>query len=124
MTDDVTLGEVAYTAYGRTTDFKNYQGLPMPAWQDLGDTIRAAWENAAKAVKGATSSPQILASAQARANYGDVWTELTGYVQEAVEDGGVIDPAHMLGYMRELKQRALAPVREWMNSVGRERTDG
>jgi hypothetical protein len=49
MTDDATLGEVAYAAYGRTTDFKNYQGLPMPAWTDLGDTIRQAWENAATA---------------------------------------------------------------------------
>lgn len=50
MTTTPTLGEVAYAAYGQTTDHKNYQGLPMPQWADLGDTIRQAWENAAAAV--------------------------------------------------------------------------
>lgn len=26
------LAKKAYLAYGQTTDFKNYQGLPMPEW--------------------------------------------------------------------------------------------
>ena len=46
----LTPGQYAYIAYGTTTDFKNYQGLPMPKWEDLTDTIRAAWENAAASV--------------------------------------------------------------------------
>jgi hypothetical protein len=50
MTDPLTPGQTAYSAYGRTTNFLNYQGLPMPAWDQLGDTIRQAWENAATAV--------------------------------------------------------------------------
>lgn len=37
------LARAAYQAYGETTDFKNYQGLPMPKWEDLTPTIRAAW---------------------------------------------------------------------------------
>lgn len=36
-----------YAAYGKVTDFKNYQGLPMPAWEALGDKIREAWIAAA-----------------------------------------------------------------------------
>lgn len=50
MSDSIempTPGQYAYIAYGTTTDFKNYQGLPMPKWEDLTDTIRAAWEAAA-----------------------------------------------------------------------------
>lgn len=117
MTDDVTLGEIAYAAYGRTTNHVNYQGLPMPAWTELGDTIRLAWENAAKAVQGATVSPPILAAAESRAAYGEVWGELVGWVQEAQAENERIDPAQLLVYLRELKQRALAPMREWMNSV-------
>ncbi len=46
----VSIGETAYIAYGATTDHKNYQGLPMPAWSDLTDKIREAWENAALSV--------------------------------------------------------------------------
>lgn len=38
---------IAYTAYGRKTDFKNYRGEPMPAFDDLGETIQQAWIAAA-----------------------------------------------------------------------------
>ena len=50
-----SLGEIAYDAYGATTDHKNYQGLPMPTWENLTDKIREAWENAA--AKAAEQSP-------------------------------------------------------------------
>jgi len=43
-------GAIAYEAYGDVTDRKNYQGLPMPAWDDLPDRIKAAWRAAAQAV--------------------------------------------------------------------------
>ncbi len=52
-----------------------------------------------------------------QAVYGDVWPELTGWVQAAEEDGEQIDPTELLAYMRELKRRALAPVREWVNGI-------
>lgn len=51
------------------------------------------------------------------ARYGDVWQELVGYVQQAFDDGGQIDPAHLLDYMRELRHKALAPAREWIRGV-------
>lgn len=37
------------------------------------------------------------------------WTELLGYVDEAVADGGRIDPAGMRAYMAELKRRYQLP---------------
>lgn len=37
----------AYEAYGAVTDHKNFQGDPMPEWDNLGDTIQAAWIAAA-----------------------------------------------------------------------------
>ena len=30
---------IAYRAYGDATGGLNYQGLPMPTWDDLGDTV-------------------------------------------------------------------------------------
>lgn len=47
---DTRLAQLAYQAYGEQTDFKNYQGNPMPAWDDLGDAIQDAWLAAADAV--------------------------------------------------------------------------
>lgn len=44
------LARKAYTAYGQATGGKNYQGLPMPAFDDLGDTIQHAWKAAVQAV--------------------------------------------------------------------------
>ena len=40
------LAKAAYSRYGSVTDFKNYQGLPMPEWDALTDKIRAAWRMA------------------------------------------------------------------------------
>lgn len=40
----------AYSGYGVITDNKNYQGLPMPAYDDLGPKIQEAWRAAADAV--------------------------------------------------------------------------
>lgn len=38
----------AYAAYGKVTDFKNYQGLPMPTFDELPEKIREAWIAAAR----------------------------------------------------------------------------
>lgn len=37
------IAQAAYHEYGAVTDFKNYQGLPMPEWAKLTPTIQAAW---------------------------------------------------------------------------------
>lgn len=38
----------AYRAYAASTGNKNYQGLPMPAFEDLPQPIRTAWEAAVR----------------------------------------------------------------------------
>lgn len=42
--------KLAYNAYGKSTDFKNYKGLPMPEWDSLPEAIQIAWGSAVKAV--------------------------------------------------------------------------
>lgn len=42
------LAKQCYYAYGSVTDHKNYQGLPMPTWENLTDKIREAWKAAAR----------------------------------------------------------------------------
>lgn len=48
--DQIIMAKLAYGAYGQTSGFKNAQGSPMPNWDQLGDTIQAAWVAAADAV--------------------------------------------------------------------------
>jgi hypothetical protein len=51
MTHDVDhLARVGYAAYGETTGHKNYQSLPMPAFEELGETIQEAWRANAAAI--------------------------------------------------------------------------
>ena len=42
--------KTAYDAYGAVTDHKNYQGLPMPEWDNLTERIQKAWIGAVTAV--------------------------------------------------------------------------
>jgi hypothetical protein len=55
--DQIVMAKLAYAAYGKTTDFKNYQGNPMPSWDALGDTIQGAWVAAANAVNNYLMGP-------------------------------------------------------------------
>lgn len=38
---------IAYTAYGRKTNFKNFRGEPMPMFDELPQQIKDAWIAAA-----------------------------------------------------------------------------
>lgn len=58
MTYWETRASNLYHAYGSVTDFKNFQGNPMPEWSDLPDKIKAAWEAAAK--RGQMDSANFL----------------------------------------------------------------
>jgi hypothetical protein len=40
-------GQDAYTAYGDVVGWRNFQDLPMPAWENLPPKIRAGWIAAA-----------------------------------------------------------------------------
>lgn len=48
--DEDARAQSAYHAYGRSTEFKNYRGDPMPAWQALPVAIQRAWAEAVRAV--------------------------------------------------------------------------
>ena len=61
----IRLGRDAYHAYGLTTGFRNYRGEPMPRWEDLPITIRAAWVKAAT-----TTAATVLESIAAQVDRG------------------------------------------------------
>ena len=44
--DAQVFAKSAYNAYGEVTGFRNYAGLPMPAWEDLTPKIQEAWRAA------------------------------------------------------------------------------
>lgn len=46
----IVSGEIGYRAYGEAVEWKNYLGQPMPAWDELPDAIRTAWDRAAYAI--------------------------------------------------------------------------
>ena len=45
------LAEMGYATYAKTTDNKNYQGLPMPTRETLPAPQKTAWINAAAAIR-------------------------------------------------------------------------
>jgi hypothetical protein len=47
-------GQEAYRAYGDVVGWQNYQGLPMPSWENLTPKIREAWVAAAAAAHAFT----------------------------------------------------------------------
>ncbi|NJR37745.1 MAG: hypothetical protein HC781_01565 [Leptolyngbyaceae cyanobacterium CSU_1_4] len=40
----------AYHAYGAANDYRNYQGLPLPEWQQLPESVQNAWKNSVQSV--------------------------------------------------------------------------
>lgn len=44
-----TYGEIAYDAYCEAVGGKTWDDRDIPAWKDLTDKIRAAWEAGAEA---------------------------------------------------------------------------
>lgn len=45
------LARIGYDAYGDRAEWKNYEGKPMPQWDELPQHIRDKWRSAAKAMK-------------------------------------------------------------------------
>lgn len=48
--DRERLARIAYSAYEAVTNFKNYQGNPMPEFDALPEKIKEAWVVACEAV--------------------------------------------------------------------------
>lgn len=47
------LGQVAFEAYNAAVGGLTWDGKPIPGWDQITDKIRAAWNTAARAAKGA-----------------------------------------------------------------------
>lgn len=47
----MSLGEVAFSAYRASVGGKTYDGKPIPAWAELSEPIRQAWQAAAVAAR-------------------------------------------------------------------------
>ena len=60
-----TLAREAYARYAAVTDNKNYQGLPMPEFDALSDTIRRAWEAAVEPLVAAEKLEDVAKDALA-----------------------------------------------------------
>jgi len=101
MPDD-QLARAAYAAYGQSTGGLNYQGLPMPEWDGLGETIQQAWIAATEATEkaaittvqgwmaldlhsalGLSVDPE--ATVQGHESWADWWAELCGSVRLATK---------------------------------------
>ncbi len=51
------LARDGYDAYGEDAGWRNYAGLPMPAWNELTDAVRSHW---VAAVCGVLDSAETL----------------------------------------------------------------
>ncbi|MFI6700325.1 hypothetical protein ACIBJC_15330 [Streptomyces sp. NPDC050509] len=49
------LGQLAAAAYSESTGGRTHDGRPIPAWDDLGASVQAAWIAAATAVAHAVT---------------------------------------------------------------------
>lgn len=55
------LARTAYDAYGASVEWKNYQGLPMPTFEDLPPRIKDAWVAATLATVAAVEARTMRA---------------------------------------------------------------
>lgn len=49
--DNLSLAELGYATYARSTNNLNYQGLPMPTWEALPVPQKLAWIAAAVVIR-------------------------------------------------------------------------
>lgn len=66
--EPITIAQLArqlYDAYGQSAGWKNFQGNPMPTWEELPNNIRANWSASAReCVRMAKSYPTLLRNAE------------------------------------------------------------
>ncbi len=51
------------------------------------------------------------------ADYASAWTQLRGYLVEAVQDDAPFAATEVLRYVDELHREVMRPIREWMDAV-------
>lgn len=55
-----TLGEIAFDAYTESKKGTTFDGRPIPKWEDLGESVRNAWESAGGAANKANAKELLL----------------------------------------------------------------
>lgn len=50
MNTQQSLGQIAFEAYRQSVGGRTYDDKPIPAWAELSESIRLAWDTAANAV--------------------------------------------------------------------------
>lgn len=61
------IASTAYNAYGSVVGFKNYQGNPMPSFDEQPDLIKQAWERVARTVGECLEHPELITQTSAQA---------------------------------------------------------
>ena len=87
-----------YAVYCASSDGKNYQGLPCPAWDKLTDAVRGHWYAVAKRTLDLQSNPSVIGDESKLppsdytlghlsdpAHAFDVWREYSGYTAGSTE---------------------------------------
>jgi hypothetical protein len=58
MSQQKTLGQIAFDAYIESKKGTTFDGRPIPTWENLGDPVRNAWEAAGEAAN-ATNAKEL-----------------------------------------------------------------
>jgi hypothetical protein len=56
------LGQIAYLAYSDAVGGTTHDGRPMPAWEDLGETVQGGWTAAAASAIDHAAGDQAAAT--------------------------------------------------------------
>lgn len=52
----IQIARIGYERYALSSGNKNFQGMPMPTWDELPEAIRTHWCNATLAIQDATAA--------------------------------------------------------------------
>lgn len=63
--DELELGQVAFHAFGRATDYRGVLGEPLPRWEVLPAKLQQAFAACAQAVLDANGTPLVVPPADA-----------------------------------------------------------
>ena len=69
------IAKSAYLAYSASTENKNYQGNPMPNFEDLPERIRLAWECSVRQVDRCFHIRGEKAAGTIDEDYWEQWTK-------------------------------------------------
>lgn len=108
-----SLARVAYEAYAEKTGGKTWDGREMPAWDDLPQQTRDAWDAATQAAVKALKSKAEAAPPVTVHFSGGPWHGKTTDLDRVI--GPVFGPGHPVGnrYWLDTKSESGVPTYHW-----------